>query len=145
MRCCAVSVQHRSDPRKPVPDNEDSCGFHPLQHELDSTDQECISPERSRPSSGKNRCVNSWRWPRPYSLDLRPWCKRGIGFNAAAFSVPPRSANCALQHVVTRWYRPPELMLSPNGFYGFPVDMWSVGCIFGELLGRRPLFPGERG
>ncbi|CAN0450265.1 unnamed protein product, partial [Laminaria digitata] len=48
-----------------------------------------------------------------------------------------------LQHVVTRWYRPPELMLSPNGFYGFSVDMWSVGCIFGELLGRRPLFPGE--
>ena len=47
------------------------------------------------------------------------------------------------QHVVTRWYRPPELMLSPNGFYGFPVDVWSVGCIFGELLGRRPLFPGK--
>ncbi|CAM9937069.1 unnamed protein product, partial [Pylaiella littoralis] len=47
------------------------------------------------------------------------------------------------EHVVTRWYRPPELMLSPNGFYGFPVDIWSVGCIFGELLGRRPLFPGS--
>ncbi|CAN0346507.1 unnamed protein product, partial [Hapterophycus canaliculatus] len=48
------------------------------------------------------------------------------------------------EHVVTRWYRPPELMLSPNAFYGFAVDMWSVGCIFGELLGRRPLFPGAR-
>ncbi|CAN0104082.1 unnamed protein product, partial [Scytosiphon promiscuus] len=47
------------------------------------------------------------------------------------------------EHVVTRWYRPPELMLSPNAFYGFPVDVWSVGCIFGELLGRRPLFPGS--
>ncbi|CBN76771.1 mitogen-activated protein kinase [Ectocarpus siliculosus] len=47
------------------------------------------------------------------------------------------------EHVVTRWYRPPELMLSPNGFYGFAVDLWSVGCIFGELLGRRPLFPGS--
>lgn len=34
-------------------------------------------------------------------------------------------------------------MLSLNGFYGFPVDMWSVGCVFGELLGRRPFFPGE--
>ncbi|CAB1110625.1 unnamed protein product [Ectocarpus sp. CCAP 1310/34] len=47
------------------------------------------------------------------------------------------------EHVVTRWYRPPELMLSPNGFYGFAVDLWSVGCVFGELLGRRPLFPGS--
>lgn len=50
----------------------------------------------------------------------------------------------APQHVITRWYRPPELMLSPNGFYGFHVDMWSVGCIFGELIGRRPLFPGKK-
>eukprot|EP00752_Nemacystus_decipiens_P007259 g6498.t1 len=54
-----------------------------------------------------------------------------------------RDGDGITEHVVTRWYRPPELMLSPNGFYGFPVDVWSVGCIFGELLGRRPLFPGS--
>ena len=47
------------------------------------------------------------------------------------------------EHVVTRWYRPPELMLSPNGKYTAAVDMWSVGCILGEILGRRPLFPGK--
>ncbi len=29
--------------------------------------------------------------------------------------------------VVTRWYRPPELMLCPDGLYTFSVDMWSVG------------------
>lgn len=45
--------------------------------------------------------------------------------------------------MVTRWYRPPELMLSPNGFYSFSADLWSVGCIFGELISRRPLFPGK--
>eukprot|EP00903_Cladosiphon_okamuranus_P008905 g8524.t1 len=54
-----------------------------------------------------------------------------------------RDGDGMTEHVVTRWYRPPELMLSPNGFYGFPVDVWSVGCIFGEILGRRPLFPGS--
>lgn len=47
------------------------------------------------------------------------------------------------EHVVTRWYRPPELMLCPDGMYSYGVDMWSVGCIFAELLGRKPLFPGK--
>ena len=47
------------------------------------------------------------------------------------------------EHVVTRWYRPPELMLCPDGLYTAAVDMWSVGCIFAELLGRKPLFPGK--
>lgn len=46
------------------------------------------------------------------------------------------------EHVVTRWYRPPELMLSPNGHYSFSVDLWCVGCILAELLGRKPIFPG---
>ena len=41
------------------------------------------------------------------------------------------------EHVVTRWYRPPELMLCPDGLYDYAVDMWSVGCIFAELLGRK--------
>ncbi|CAN0310747.1 unnamed protein product, partial [Discosporangium mesarthrocarpum] len=47
------------------------------------------------------------------------------------------------EHVVTRWYRPPELMLCPDGMYGYAVDLWSVGCIFAELLGRQPVFPGK--
>mmetsp|Transcript_28549 Transcript_28549/g.37369 ORF Transcript_28549/g.37369 Transcript_28549/m.37369 type:complete len:479 (+) Transcript_28549:51-1487(+) len=47
------------------------------------------------------------------------------------------------EHVVTRWYRPPELMLCPDGMYGYDVDVWSSGCIFAEMLGRKPLFPGK--
>ncbi len=54
-------------------------------------------------------------------------------------------------HVVTRWYRAPELILLEKD-YGPAIDLWSVGCIFAELLGmmkesaptyldRRPLFP----
>lgn len=44
-------------------------------------------------------------------------------------------------YVTTRWYRAPEIMLT--GRYGFAADMWSVGCIFAEMLGLRPLFPGQ--
>jgi cyclin-dependent kinase 7 len=43
--------------------------------------------------------------------------------------------------VVTRWYRPPELLFGSRE-YGVGVDMWSIGCIFAELLLRRPFFPG---
>jgi len=46
------------------------------------------------------------------------------------------------EYVVTRWYRAPEIMLSCRE-YTFAIDVWSVGCILGELLGRKPMFPGE--
>eukprot|EP00599_Poterioochromonas_sp_BG-1_P002787 CAMPEP_0173142248 /NCGR_PEP_ID=MMETSP1105-20130129/5979_1 /TAXON_ID=2985 /ORGANISM="Ochromonas sp., Strain BG-1" /LENGTH=482 /DNA_ID=CAMNT_0014055611 /DNA_START=90 /DNA_END=1535 /DNA_ORIENTATION=- len=56
------------------------------------------------------------------------------------------------KHVVTRWYRAPEVILLQD--YTAAVDIWSLGCIFAELLGlvreniedyrrRRALFPGE--
>jgi serine/threonine protein kinase len=45
-------------------------------------------------------------------------------------------------YVVTRWYRAPELLLG-SPVYSDPVDMWSVGCILAEILGRRPLFRGS--
>ena len=37
------------------------------------------------------------------------------------------------QHVVTRWYRAPELILLQQ-YYNAEIDVWSVGCIFAELL-----------
>ncbi|KAI1327824.1 cmgc/cdk/pitslre protein kinase [Xylariaceae sp. FL0255] len=46
------------------------------------------------------------------------------------------------QLVVTLWYRGPELLLGAET-YGPAVDMWSVGCIFGELLTREPLLQGK--
>jgi len=44
--------------------------------------------------------------------------------------------------VVTLWYRPPELLLGAP-VYTTGVDMWSIGCIFGELLLMAPLLPGK--
>ncbi|XP_030363863.1 cyclin-dependent kinase 11B isoform X6 [Strigops habroptila] len=44
--------------------------------------------------------------------------------------------------VVTLWYRAPELLLGAKE-YSTAIDMWSVGCIFGELLTQKPLFPGK--
>ena len=46
------------------------------------------------------------------------------------------------EKVIARWYRAPEIILNPND-YTKAVDVWSIGCIFAELLGRQPLFPSD--
>lgn len=44
-------------------------------------------------------------------------------------------------HVVTLWYRAPELLLGAS-HYGTAVDMWAVGCVLAELLLSAPVMPG---
>jgi serine/threonine protein kinase len=46
------------------------------------------------------------------------------------------------EYVVTRWYRAPELLLNCSE-YTAAIDIWSVGCIFMEIIQREPLFPGK--
>eukprot|EP00187_Rhodella_violacea_P019815 CAMPEP_0184721454 /NCGR_PEP_ID=MMETSP0314-20130426/18504_1 /TAXON_ID=38298 /ORGANISM="Rhodella maculata, Strain CCMP 736" /LENGTH=434 /DNA_ID=CAMNT_0027185815 /DNA_START=63 /DNA_END=1367 /DNA_ORIENTATION=+ len=47
-------------------------------------------------------------------------------------------------YVATRWYRAPELVSAHFTSYSTAIDMWSVGCIFGEIISRgKPLFPGR--
>jgi len=58
---------------------------------------------------------------------------------ARAFGVPVRTYT---HEVVTLWYRAPEILLGSK-FYSTSVDIWSIGCIFAEMLTRRPLFPGD--
>mmetsp|Transcript_3173 Transcript_3173/g.3906 ORF Transcript_3173/g.3906 Transcript_3173/m.3906 type:complete len:217 (+) Transcript_3173:231-881(+) len=51
-------------------------------------------------------------------------------------------AGSMTDYVSTRWYRAPELLLGSED-YTKSVDMWAVGCIFSELLTRRPFLPGS--
>ncbi|KAK3373988.1 serine/threonine-protein kinase bur1 [Lasiosphaeria ovina] len=44
--------------------------------------------------------------------------------------------------VVTRWYRPPELLLNLRR-YTTSIDLWGVGCVFGEMLVGKPILAGE--
>lgn len=44
-------------------------------------------------------------------------------------------------YVATRWYRAPEILLGSTR-YSKAVDMWSLGCIVGELIAGKPIFPG---
>ncbi|XP_009618062.1 cell division control protein 2 homolog A [Nicotiana tomentosiformis] len=58
---------------------------------------------------------------------------------ARAFGIPVRTFT---HEVVTLWYRAPEILLGSR-HYSTPVDVWSVGCIFAEMVTQRPLFPGD--
>mmetsp|Transcript_36892 Transcript_36892/g.59168 ORF Transcript_36892/g.59168 Transcript_36892/m.59168 type:complete len:406 (-) Transcript_36892:119-1336(-) len=46
------------------------------------------------------------------------------------------------EYVCTRWYRAPEVLCSWTD-YSSAIDIWSIGCIFAELLIRKPLYPGH--
>ncbi|KAF8631867.1 hypothetical protein AX15_002137 [Amanita polypyramis BW_CC] len=58
---------------------------------------------------------------------------------ARDFADPGYKMTC---QVITRWYRPPELLFGSR-YYSSAVDIWSVGCIFAELMLRTPYLPGE--
>ncbi|XP_030900722.2 cyclin-dependent kinase 3 isoform X3 [Melopsittacus undulatus] len=53
-----------------------------------------------------------------------------------------RGLPLSLVKVVTLWYRAPEILLGCK-YYSTPVDIWSVGCIFAEMVTRKALFPGD--
>jgi len=58
---------------------------------------------------------------------------------ARAFGIPVRNYT---HEVVTLWYRAPDVLMGSRK-YSTQVDIWSVGCIFAEMVNGRPLFPGS--
>ena len=57
---------------------------------------------------------------------------------ARAFGIPVKNFT---HEVVTLWYRAPDILMGSKN-YSTSVDIWSVGCIFAEMLQRKPFFPG---
>ncbi|KAG8431831.1 hypothetical protein GDO86_019805 [Hymenochirus boettgeri] len=82
---------------------------------------------------------------KPSNLLINENCELKIGDFGMARGLctkPDEYKYFMTEYVATRWYRAPELMLSLHE-YTQAIDMWSVGCIFAEMLGRKPLFPGK--
>ncbi|KAG9509395.1 Serine/threonine-protein kinase NLK [Fragariocoptes setiger] len=79
---------------------------------------------------------------KPGNLLVNSNCSLKIcDFGLARVEEPDRSRNMTLE-VVTQYYRAPELLMGAK-HYTSAIDMWSVGCIFAELLGRRILFQAQ--
>uniref|UniRef100_A0A5S6QIH1 Mitogen-activated protein kinase n=1 Tax=Trichuris muris TaxID=70415 RepID=A0A5S6QIH1_TRIMR len=81
---------------------------------------------------------------KPSNLLLNTTCDLKIcDFGLARVADPDHDHTGFLtEYVATRWYRAPEIMLNSKG-YTKSIDIWSVGCILGEMLNSRPLFPGK--
>lgn len=84
---------------------------------------------------------------KPSNLLLNADCKATLCDFGLCRSVAEVSAGNAptpvlTDYVATRWYRAPEILLGSTQ-YGKGVDMWAVGCILGEMLLGKPLFPGS--
>jgi serine/threonine protein kinase len=64
-------------------------------------------------------------------------------FGLARFYNPDDKSRPYTNKVITLWYRPPELLLGEER-YGPSVDVWSCGCILGELFIKKPLFQANQ-
>ncbi|MBA0704400.1 hypothetical protein Golax_016661 [Gossypium laxum] len=77
---------------------------------------------------------------KPSNLLLNANCDLKIGDFGLARTTS--ETDFMTEYVVTRWYRAPELLLNCSE-YTAAIDIWSVGCILGEMMTRQPLFPGR--
>jgi mitogen-activated protein kinase 7 len=69
-------------------------------------------------------------------------CDFGLSRGFDSVTNTEDGAGFMTEYVATRWYRAPEIMLSFRR-YSTAIDMWSIGCILGELLGMKPMFKGK--
>lgn len=82
---------------------------------------------------------------KPGNLLVNADCELKIcdfGLSRGFESRPDETASHLTEYVATRWYRAPEIMLAFRR-YNTAIDVWSIGCILGELLLGRPLFKGK--
>ncbi|KAH8487379.1 hypothetical protein H0E87_026083 [Populus deltoides] len=82
---------------------------------------------------------------KPKNILANADCKLKIcdfGLARVSFNDAP-SAILWTDYVATRWYRAPELCGSFFSKYTPAIDIWSIGCIFAEMLTGKPLFPGK--
>ncbi|XP_076104446.1 extracellular signal-regulated kinase 2-like isoform X3 [Mytilus galloprovincialis] len=70
-------------------------------------------------------------------------CDFGLARSLSQIGIDAETGDPNLtEYVATRWYRAPEILLASHR-YTKGVDMWSLGCILGEMLAGKPLFPGS--
>mgnify|MGYP005992185209 CR=1 FL=1 len=138
----------------PQSDDHGTGTHHPSTHSTaNAADSQPSQPKRRRSARVASQPEAGEAVPAAADTNAAPAAATTAVVPAIAKPIGKAPAKYALtHHVVTRWYRCPELILLQD--YGHSVDMWSVGCVFAELLQmmkecqpdprkRGPLFPGD--
>ena len=82
---------------------------------------------------------------KPSNILVNPQCKIQIadfGLSRSVYHTVEEEDPILTEYIATRWYRAPEIVLGAQQ-YTKAVDIWSIGCILGEMLHSRPIFPGK--
>ncbi|XP_059609517.1 mitogen-activated protein kinase 15 [Phlebotomus argentipes] len=89
---------------------------------------------------------------KPSNILIDSQCHCKIADFGLARSVAPRQTDSMADeevgeliltdYVATRWYRAPEILVASKR-YTKGIDMWSLGCVLGEMIRGKPLFPGS--
>lgn len=77
--------------------------------------------------------------PQNLLVDASSWVLKLCDFGSAKKLV---KGEPNVSYICSRYYRAPELIFGATD-YTTAIDVWSVGCVFGEMIIGRPLFPGE--
>lgn len=120
-------------------------------HETDSTRSGVLSLAPNHPSGSEttkhsarpSRPIEAgWLWFGTSNGTYGYGDAKAIHAKCTSFTVAANDDNTVkYAQVVTLPYRAPELLIEAT-YYSTPVDIWSVGCIFAELVTLEPLFPG---
>ncbi|XP_074710147.1 cyclin-dependent kinase 2 isoform X4 [Strix uralensis] len=112
----------------------------------------CTATSSPRTCSSTPTAPSNWpisAWPAPSGCPCAPtptrWVLGGSGRGKVSVWGHTRPGCPSLSprwQVVTLWYRAPEILLGCK-YYSTAVDIWSLGCIFAEMITRRALFPGD--
>jgi serine/threonine protein kinase len=100
--------------------------------------------QQRRPTVGKRRARDLVAAGGGEPLDLPTPCEMSRSLSNPL--APPRLEKALTKHVVTRYYRAPEVILNAlnkdtnGGFYGTAIDLWSVGCVMSELFDCVPAY-----
>ncbi|XP_063702476.1 cyclin-dependent kinase 2 [Culicoides brevitarsis] len=87
----------------------------------------------------KHRILHRDLKPQNLLVDRRGHIKLADFGLARIFNFPMRRYT---HEVITLWYRAPEILLGTK-MYATGIDIWSIGCIFAEMIMKKPLFPGD--
>jgi mitogen-activated protein kinase 1/3 len=130
----------------------DDCNIKSSEINVNNTDSPIIQPQKKHSRLLERGNYKDYNNNNTECIDIENFPKMSVNGKPFLGTMKKSSKQILSKHVATRWYRAPELILMQD--YTEAIDVWSVGCIFAELMlmmnsnvkthaERQPFFPGK--